>query len=376
MKYILGVLFGLLIFSANGLAQQTKHHSQFPLNCSECHLCKNPTAAKPCLKICPSFERKNLTVLHSIDESPKILIIDTLANRYTPVVFQHRTHAAMALMDGGCASCHHHNPPGKILACSACHVKGVKDKKLDRPSLKGAYHQLCVSCHRQWNDTWEKRSNCSTTCHQKAQPNFNAKQALQKITDLYPTPKRPEKFVLKSDYEEAPIVTFHHNAHVQAYGLQCQDCHKKVSCSECHSTAKQAQPVQVSLSHDNCSACHEQAIDEQCSFCHGQKEKTAFNHAQTGWPLKPFHKKLTCNHCHKHGFSRLSTQCKTCHNTNRWQPGEFDHAVTGLVLDENHQETDCEECHLNRNFGKKPQCSDCHDDKSFPKDVPGKLIKR
>ncbi len=380
MKYLLAIIIGIFLNSNLLLAQQYKHHSQFPLHCEECHFCKKPTAAKPCLKICPKFERKEAAFKHSLKEAPEVLVIDTLADQFNPVVFDHRMHASMAQMNGGCTSCHHHNPPGKILACSTCHQKGVQRKDISKPSLKGAYHQLCVSCHRDWNRQWEIKSNC-TSCHKRAKQSLKANKIKQRLKDVYPTPKLPTQFVFKTDFEEQPIVTFHHEEHVKAFGLQCQSCHKNIRCAACHKITKNGKLLltgkkQPEISHDNCVSCHEQAIDNNCSFCHAKKERKAFDHASTGWPLKPFHKSLACTRCHKNGFKRLNTNCTTCHNTNKWQPGTFNHAVTGIVLDENHKDTDCEECHVNRNFAQKPQCSDCHDDKSFPKNVPGKIIKR
>ena len=378
MKYLFTILFGIFLTTQTGFAQQYKHHSQYPLNCQECHLCKNPTAAKPCLKICPNFVRKGVATKHTLKEAPETIVIDTLADKYNPVVFDHRLHASMAQMNGGCESCHHHNPPGKILPCSTCHQKGVKRTDLSKPSLKGAYHQLCISCHRKWNTQWKTKSSC-TTCHKRKATTFDVKTARQEARKLYPTPQRPKQFVLKSDFDEGPIVTFHHEAHAEMYGLTCSACHKKTDCVQCHKTEDGktvATQKQVHLSHENCQACHEKEIDNNCSFCHDTKVRKGFDHAKTGWPLKPFHRSLACSQCHKKGFKRLSTNCNTCHDTNKWQPGTFDHAVTGLVLDENHRDTDCEECHVKRNFARKPQCTDCHDDKSFPKNVPGKLIKR
>ena len=378
MKYLLGIIFGILFAFNIGSAQHFKHHSQYPLNCQECHLCKNPTAAKPCLKICPKFVRKGVSTKHTLKEAPEIIVIDTLATEYTPVVFDHRLHASMSQMNGGCESCHHHNPPGKILPCSTCHQKGVKRSDLSKPSLKGAYHQLCISCHREWNTEWKTKSNC-TACHKKAQAHFDVKEAQKQARHLFPTPKRPKQFVLKTDWPDEPIVTFHHNEHIETFGLKCEACHKKTNCSDCHKTEGHEEITKkklAALSHENCMPCHKTAIEKNCTFCHSKKERKTFDHAQTGWPLKPFHKSLACTECHKNGFKRLNTDCNSCHNTNKWQPGTFDHSITGIELDENHRDTDCDECHVNRNFAKKPQCTDCHDDKSFPKNVPGKILRR
>lgn len=369
-------IFFMLIFNLGGLwAQQVGHHSQFPLRCNECHYCNKPTYNEPCLKICPNFIRKGITIHHSVDEAPVLFVMDTLANRYAPVVFNHRLHARMAEMMGGCSSCHHHNPPGKILACIACHQPNKKSHDITRPSLEGAYHQLCISCHRKWDTTWQTKSDCYS-CHPKISEDISKNR--QKLIELarkkHPKPATPKVFVLKSDYEEAPLVTFYHDQHIFTFGLNCVSCHKNNACSNCHTLSKNR--TEVTLSHENCMPCHEKALDENCNLCHGKAKKASFTHAKTGWPLKSFHKSLQCQACHKNQteYTALNPNCSSCHNTNKWQPGTFNHGVTGLILDENHRENDCESCHIERRFDKPPQCSECHDDKAFPKDKPGKII--
>ena len=381
MKAIYKIIFAILL-SINFLpAQQVGQHSQFPLNCKECHFCKNPTYNKPCLKLFPKFVRAGATGHHTLNEAPKLIIIDTLSNKYGPVVFDHRIHAQMAQMNGGCKTCHHHNPPGKILACSACHKPGEKNRDITKPTLKGAYHQLCIGCHRKWNTEWKTKSECYT-CHRKATPGLSKnKKSLAEIAKeqhtKFKTPNLPKLFVLKSDNDEGPLVTFHHKEHIATFGLSCEACHKNNTCADCHKLPN-AKKQKVAISHDNCVPCHKQAIEENCNKCHGKTQKPLFDHAKTGWVLKPYHKALSCKACHKNQveFKALNTNCNQCHKTDKWQPGTFNHAVTGLVLDKTHRQFYCEVCHVDRKFDKRPQCTECHDDKAFPKDMPGKLIRK
>ncbi|MHB2154032.1 cytochrome c3 family protein [Calditrichota bacterium GD2] len=375
MKKLITIFGFLMILSVLGWAQRVEHHASFPLRCSECHYCEKPTYNEPCLKICPDFIREGITVRHSVEDAPTLLIIDTLQNQYAPAVFTHRLHAQMGEMMGGCESCHHHNPPGRVRPCIECHKVERDMKDLSRPSLKGAYHQLCINCHRSWDTDWSKTSDCYF-CHAKASKDVTKdKQHLEKLAQKrHPSPEIPDVYVLKSDYEEGPIVTFYHKQHIVAFGMDCKSCHKNNACADCHNPTLKKEKAK--LEHDNCLPCHETAIDENCEKCHGTQKKPPFDHAQTGWPLKPFHKRLPCQGCHKDQveFSALKTDCNSCHKTN-WQVGTFNHSVTGIQLDENHVEIDCETCHLNRKFNQRPQCSECHDDKSFPADVPGKVIK-
>lgn len=364
---LLTILF-ITISSSGVLAQAAiKHHSQFPLNCIECHTCKNPTFKEPCLKIMPGFKRAGKEITFKLNDAPEFITIDTLSRRYEASVFPHKLHAGMSVMSGGCSICHHHNPPGKILACSECHEASKKRDDLSKPSLSGAYHQRCLNCHREWSH----ETNC-TVCHaQKGSAKKEDKSALKAKTHSKIT--APLKRVYQTEYEDGPVVTFFHEAHSRQYGLRCEDCHKDESCSRCHDTSGKFKAPEKDT-HDNCISCHKKDIDENCTKCHDTKERAAFDHARVGWKLNKHHASLSCKSCHKGGkFTRLSTKCTSCHKN--FKAGLFDHRVTGLILDENHIENDCSDCHRNENFSKKPVCTDCHDDYTYPAQKPGTLKK-
>ena len=119
----------------------------------------------------------------SADEPPESVEIESLANLYSTVTFDHLLHVDMA----DCSVCHHHTTGSKIIDpnCTRCHTAGGKEdsaifnsdmpytiscrechekdrfaspylKKLenpklyhiDKPGLKGAYHLNCIGCHR------------------------------------------------------------------------------------------------------------------------------------------------------------------------------------------------------------------------------------
>ncbi len=369
-KSLILIFFMIGVFY--GQKQGTVHHSQMPLDCFKCHLCKKPTYEKPCLRICPDFARKGMVEKHSVDEAPDYLIIDSLSIVYEPVVFSHRQHAEMAEMNGGCESCHHHNPPGKMLTCVDCH-KRTNEDDLMRPILKAAYHQLCINCHRSWDTRWQKKSDC-LGCHPKREGEISPQLLTARIQMAKKTKSKidvPERFVYKTDYEEGELVTFHHQAHAVQYGTLCQDCHKNVSCRQCHGPHER-----MEVDHETCENCHANAIDENCAYCHDQKERPAFDHGKiAGWPLNKHHKKLNCKACHKTNgtFTRLNTRCTSCHRN--FVPGRFDHRVTGLTLNEEHAELECENCHLRRDFSRKAICTECHDDYVYPKEKPGRLAR-
>jgi octaheme c-type cytochrome (tetrathionate reductase family) len=105
-----------------------------------------------------------------IEDAPSIHIIsNAVVNEYSdiyePVRFMHRKHANV-LKD--CTLCHHRIPreegdrygtPAtmKMLrekeevpnGCAACHDRPFDPRQLQTPGLKGAYHQLCMDCHKE-----------------------------------------------------------------------------------------------------------------------------------------------------------------------------------------------------------------------------------
>ena len=106
----------------------------------------------------------------SIADAPKVIILNhAVVNKYSdlyePVRFMHSKHANV-LED--CSICHHRLPreegdtygqPVSMatliekevepVACSACHQDPFDPKNLHTPGLKGAYHRLCMDCHKE-----------------------------------------------------------------------------------------------------------------------------------------------------------------------------------------------------------------------------------
>ncbi len=110
----------------------------------------------------------------SLVDAPKLLILNSpVINKYSDIYeqvrFMHGKHAAV-LKD--CTICHHRLPrekgdrygepvtmsrlrqlAQKPAACSLCHGKPFNPKQLNTPGLKGAYHQLCMDCHKEAEQT-------------------------------------------------------------------------------------------------------------------------------------------------------------------------------------------------------------------------------
>ncbi|OQX20705.1 MAG: hypothetical protein BWK76_00510 [Desulfobulbaceae bacterium A2] len=111
-----------------------------------------------------------------MDDAPDDVRIESIGDLYRPVTFNHKLHAEMV---ESCALCHHHttgaaplqktchrchqgNKPVWTVSCADCHpaqpfssqrLAEVRQDPLlyhaHTPGLKGAYHQLCLGCHRE-----------------------------------------------------------------------------------------------------------------------------------------------------------------------------------------------------------------------------------
>ena len=349
--------------------------SMVGLTCKSCHSSEIPTKEKPAIKPCP---RENIaTIDKSKDKGPEIVTIDKLkhqTNVYTPVVFSHRLHSEMSGMSGGCKTCHHYNPQGQVIGCSECHEPTRKRSDISRPDLSGAYHRQCMDCHR--------ALSCKTSCLECHQLNISAHQSqAQKVTmtkgkKVHPVIVAPVSLKFDTPKASGKIVTFYHEEHVKLFNLDCQNCHTNENCIKCHAENKIASLKErtTEQKHAICSNCHN--TKSSCNNCHSDQPKTGFNHKEyTGFDLSRFHSKLTCARCHveKGNFGLIKGECTNCHD--KWTQENFQHKITGVVLDETHLTLECKDCHQEKNYSS-PVCSNCHDDKSFPKNVPGKLIKK
>ena len=119
---------------------------------------------------------------------PEKVAIGGLSDEFEPSVFPHKAiieklTAGIAENAPGmmwfhsspntlCASCHHNSPPSATPpTCASCHAKGIDAAGPrppdNRPLLKVAYHQQCMSCHTRM-DIKPAATDCSG-CHEKRQ---------------------------------------------------------------------------------------------------------------------------------------------------------------------------------------------------------------
>ncbi len=94
------------------------------------------------------------------------LTLSSISNMFKPVQFSHGSHIDSL---GDCALCHHHAEGDRTAACKSCHEAAMVyvyqgSERKTGLGLKGAYHVLCVGCHKKNNSG---PVGC-TDCHDRA----------------------------------------------------------------------------------------------------------------------------------------------------------------------------------------------------------------
>lgn len=128
---------------------------------------------------------------------------------------------------------------------------------------------------------------------------------------------------------------------------------------------------------DKCSECHSEA-----SWTKISEPDLAFDHGDTGFPLRGAHDKVACADCHRRGLANLtqscsschmdphagsnSQSCEACHNERSWDVPRnfFIHERTRFPLSGAHAAIACEACHRNARgeaLAITPtECDQCH----------------
>jgi len=116
---------------------------------------------------------------------PDVITIESLTDKYEPVVFTHERHAALA---SNCGTCHHEHADNAKLPCKSCHsldVAAFKNSVTNNftacrcchsayspdnprmPGLKVAYHTQCMQCHKGMGNVGKDPKGCTELCHAK-----------------------------------------------------------------------------------------------------------------------------------------------------------------------------------------------------------------
>ena len=201
--------------------------------------------------------------------APHVVMLDDLVDLYEPVPFDHKTHAMKG--DDGCKTCHHNSPKeGEHPACKTCHAPTRND--IRQPSLKGAYHRQCLSCHKDWSG-----ANHCNTCHAPKGTNRKLPTVDEIMGRMHPPIDQPDAKVFRARFTPAdgPNVLFRHKEHTQKYGVSCATCHQQeTSCVRCHDPSRRSPLVAAAKiartwdeAHKQCSSCHTRQ-STQCGSCH------------------------------------------------------------------------------------------------------------
>lgn len=118
------------------------------------------------------------TVNYSVEEIPEFVKIDALKDQYEASNMPHRK-IVVSMINGiadsklagsfhaekgkVCQACHHQSPVSvKPPKCQSCHSDAFKNG--DRPGLKAAYHQQCMTCHTAMKIQKPQNTECAG-CH-------------------------------------------------------------------------------------------------------------------------------------------------------------------------------------------------------------------
>lgn len=284
------------------------------------------------------------------DRGPDVILLDQVPGCYGAVRFDHRLHVGMSAIGSSCASCHHTEA---IRPCRDCHDAGTSAVVTDRPGLRGAYHQQCLGCHRDWT-----HENACAFCHTDPKSVTSAAGRPRSFFKLQqPRAAAEDTYIYPTTHPSMPIVTFHHADHTAAFGLSCSDCHAGDSCGQCHGPAVQRPVIKR---EDACFRCH---ANDRCTTCHHLTPRPRFDHARSaGWRLRPGHDTLACSDCHDpaRAFAKPATAtCRECHG--RQSGGEFNHDSTGVVLYGDHARFSCLDCHAGGDDRGLARCTACHE---------------
>jgi len=264
------------------------------------------------------------------------------------VRFDHRLHVGMSTIGDGCKVCHHTEA---IQQCRTCHDPASSAITTDSLGLRGAYHQQCLSCHKDW-----ARENACGFCHTDSTSAGEAGLARIVMVAHQPRSTAQRSYVYKTAHRGMPLVTFRHDDHSEVFGLSCSDCHGGDSCGQCHGPGAERPVINRQRS---CYTCH---ADTRCTTCHHLAERPRFDHkACAGWRLRPGHDDLACAACHGPGRMPgrpLSESCRSCHAEQ--SGGVFDHSQTSVMLYGDHALFSCVDCHTGGDDRLIARCSACH----------------
>ncbi len=280
---------------------------------------------------------------------------------------------------GKCFDCHKKIEPHKTRLgekCDACHNEDIwsHTKPFDHSKTKfpldGAHKKVtCAGCHA--GEKYKDVPGACVTCHQ--------------LQDSH-AGRYGTKCEKCHNSEKWKTVKFDHTKDTK---FPLKGAHIKVKCDACHI----GQDIYRDKLSGDCNACHKKndphkgQLGNRCEKCHNEtnwRQKVAFDHDLSRFPLIGQHAVVACEECHKTASfkdvqtrcaachkdtrheGRLGAECGSCHNPNGWALWRFDHSKqTKFPLTGAHQGLSCNACHREKNVVKvklPATCHSCHAD--------------
>jgi hypothetical protein len=260
-----------------------------------------------------------------------------------------------------CASCHRDVHKGQLgTDCARCHATSIGFKETRKKFDHARTGFTLVGAHR--------KADCAS-CH----PNGRYRLAASARTGGAGVGATPAS--------AATCASCHKSPHKSPVGPSCSTCHTsdtwksqkidhartgfplrglhaKVACASCH-----RQPAtKVTVKAQRCAECHSDPhkgrFKQDCASCHNERGfgGAPFDHgAQTTFPLRGGHSKLTCVSCHKPGIVAGAPAAT--------RTGA---AKTPRAADFGGLKADCASCHRDVHRGDAgTECRACHTDASF-----------
>ncbi len=248
------------------------------------------------------------------------------------------------------------------------------------PLVGGHNISNCFSCHKQGSNF----KGLTTACYPCHTQNYMAAKNPDHVQAKFPTTCQDCHNIYS--FNQA---NFDHSK----TGFALTGAHASVTCQSCHKTGYTNTPA-------DCYSCHSQDyanttdpnhaaqnFPHDCTQCHSTTNwgDANFDHSTTGFALTGAHASVTCQSCHKTGYTNTSADCYSCHSqdyanttdpnhaaqnfphdctqchsTTSWGDANFDHSTTGFVLTGAHTSTTCQSCHTSGYTNTPMACFSCH----------------
>ena len=271
-----------------------------------------------------------------------------------------------------CASCHN------AVTWKVTKTNMTFDHNTTKFKLTGQHQSVdCKSCH-QTLKFQEAKTEC-VACHADMHTNTLGPDCARChtpktwIIENAKTMHQLSRFPLEGNHAVVDCASCHKsstNLKFEPLGVECIDCHRKdylgttfpnhqklgysTNCTDCHGVKSTAwtttnfdhRVFPLTGGHNiSCLQCHTsgnyQTLSTECKSCH----QTNYNATQI-----PNHIK-----------AGISTDCKTCHTITDYKTSTFNHSTTNFPLTGAHAAVvQCSSCHLGNTTSAKPECMSCH----------------